>query len=101
MSKFKAGDIAIVIGNRNFGRCVELVARYVGPCRVEVKGNRWVAVPDGITAWLVAADAMEGELTKSKRVVKTDEAVCRESKLIPLKGDFQPDQQKSMEEVEQ
>lgn len=97
MSKFKAGDLALVIGNRNLGRCVELIARYVGPCRVEVKGNRWVVVPDGVPAWLVAAEAMEGELTKSGRVVETDEAVVSEVKLVPLRGDFQPEQQKAKE----
>ncbi|WP_009616800.1 MULTISPECIES: hypothetical protein [unclassified Pseudomonas] len=40
MSKFKAGDLALVIGERNFGRCVELISFHVGPCRVDIKGNR-------------------------------------------------------------
>ncbi|MCC0321263.1 hypothetical protein [Pseudomonas aeruginosa] len=99
MSKFKVGDLAMVIGSRNFGRCVELISRHVGPCRVEVAGNRWVAVPDGVPAWLVAAEGMKAELTKSNRVVKTDEVVVSEVKLVPLRGDFQPEQQKAKEEI--
>ncbi|HFH2966647.1 hypothetical protein [Pseudomonas aeruginosa] len=97
MSKFKAGDIALVIGSRNFGRCVDLISRHVGPCRVEVTGNRWVIVPDGVPAWLVTAKDMEAQMTMSGRIVKTDEVVISEVKLVPLRGDFQPEQQKSRE----
>lgn len=97
MSKFKAGDLALCIGERNFGRCVELISHHIGPCSVDVKGNRWVIVPDGVAAWRVTAKDMIGELTVSGKSVKTDEVVVRESKLIPLKGDFQPEQQKAKE----
>ncbi|SDK39835.1 hypothetical protein SAMN05216189_103714 [Pseudomonas delhiensis] len=36
-------------------------------------------------------------MTMSGRVVKTDEVVISEVKLVPLRGDFQPEQQKSRE----
>lgn len=97
MSKFKAGDLALVIGERNFGRCVELISFHVGPCRVDIKGNRWVIVPEGVPAWRVTAKDLAGELVPSGKAVKTDEVLIRESKLIPLKGDFQPEQQKAKE----
>lgn len=99
MSRFKAGDLALVIGSAiNCGRCVELIYRVVGPARVEVNdGRQWVEVPDGIPAWVVKADRLCGTITKSKKQIFLNEAVVGEKRLIPLRGDFTPEQSKQQE----
>ncbi|MCY1283273.1 hypothetical protein D3C76_1396860 [compost metagenome] len=99
MSKFKTGDLALVIGpSVNTGRCVELVRCVVGPAKVDLnEGRNWVDVPDGIHAWVVAADRLEGVLTRSGKTICVSEVMYHENRLMPLRGDFQPEQQKAKE----
>lgn len=101
MSKFKAGDLALVIrAPKNFGRCVELISRHVGPQRVDYPGNAkngWCLVPEGEVGWLVTAERLKNERVSSGAVCECDFAVFKERGLAPLRGDFQPEQQKSRE----
>lgn len=82
MSKFKAGDLALSIKGVFLGQSVELV-RLVHPGE-EVRsrdGSRYIYTPtESVQAgWLVRA----GEMS----------AVKFESTLMPLRGDFQPEQE--------
>ncbi|HCI2725791.1 hypothetical protein FA385_25605 [Pseudomonas aeruginosa] len=78
MSKFKAGDLALVI-NHTFppvvGTCVELISRHlVGPVdRSNPMDPGVYETPEGEPVW--------------------------EKWLMPLKGDFHPEQQKAKEEI--
>lgn len=95
MSKFKAGDLAVIVGahfsTENIGKVVILVEFLAANevHEVECMGFRHRAPHDG---WLV-----EGENVVSRF---GDEGVCiiLEKHLMPLKGDFQPEQQKAKEE---
>ncbi len=88
MSKFKAGDLALVI-NHTFppvvGTCVELRSRHlVGPVdRSNPMDPGVYETPDGEPVW----------------VVDDQGAIVWEKWLMPLRGDFQPEQQKAKEEV--
>ncbi|EME90393.1 TPA: hypothetical protein ACID5V_004145 [Pseudomonas aeruginosa] len=75
MSKFKAGDLALIVSaqyEENLGTVVQLV-----------RVDGFYSLISGETSWLV-----EGEGRG---------CYCRESALIPLRGDFQPEQQKAKE----
>lgn len=79
MSNFKPGDPALIIKSRfteNIGRQVELVSRVM-------------AHPEDVPQWLVRAS--HGELRALLNITGTavysEEAVCRETSLMPLRGD--------------
>lgn len=99
MSKFKAGDLALVIGDSlNAGRCVELVRHVVGPADVKVnEGRNWIRIPEGGQEWVVKADRLEGTLTISGKTVFVGELTYSEKHLIPLRGDFTPEEMREME----
>lgn len=85
MSQFKEGDIALVIGGNAFlGSQVE-VLRWLTPGDELVhEGAPYVYTPKtGRSAWMVSCGARFG--------------VKHESNLMPLRGDFAPEQQKSRE----
>lgn len=98
MSKFKAGDLAIIVGvhtkTENLGRVVELVERLLPgqsfrrPDGVMTKLNENSPSP----GWLVVADDLVSS-QGHKGFASVDER-----HLMPLKGDFQPEQQKAKEE---
>lgn len=96
MSKFKAGDLALIVGcnknPKNLGKVVELIA-WVSPGEV-------FHAPDG-REYLADTDQRSGGW-----VVQGENFVSRNSQpwgwveerhLIPLNGDFQPEQQKAKE----
>ncbi|EPK5820799.1 hypothetical protein L4Z93_000895 [Pseudomonas aeruginosa] len=84
MSKFKAGDLALVI-NHTFppviGTCVELISRHlVSPVdRSNPMDPGVYETSDGEPAW----------------VVDDQKSIVWEKWLMPLRGDFQPEQQKA------
>lgn len=86
MSKFKAGDLALVI-NHTFppvvGTCVELISRHlVGPVdRSDPMDPGVYETPDGEPVW----------------VVDDQKSIVWEKWLMPLRGNFQPEQQKAKE----
>lgn len=75
MSKFKAGDLALMKKawhQENVGRCVELVCVNAAYSKI-IRETAWIVKGEGPGAW------------------------APESWLMPLRGDFQPEQQKSRE----
>lgn len=102
MSQFKAGDSALIIGSPwpdcpNIGRQVELVGLY-GP------GDEFVA-PDGKpgsngtdeSLWLCFSADLKAMNMRDIWIDRGGVAFARETHLMPLRGDFQPEQQKSRE----
>jgi len=102
MSQFKPGDLAMIVNSscsKNIGKTVRLVEFAPVGSEPEVNGEiyterlhaSWVVEsPDGSSS-LIVPRATTGEL---KTVCA---GVCRESWLMPLRGDFAPEQQKSRE----
>lgn len=86
MSKFKAGDLALCLGGFLMGQAVELI-RFVEPGDVvkSIGGRRsYVFRPSlGIGGWHVASGMSS--------------CVAHEKDLMPLRGNFQPEQQKAKE----
>jgi hypothetical protein len=96
MSKFKAGDLALVVGcvrnPKNIGKAVELLEEvWPGEGFTDPSGSFRIAEPVGDRPfWLAASDdlvSIEGKPW----------GLFEESHLMPLRGDFQPEQQKSRE----
>lgn len=86
MSKFKAGDIAINLQNIpeciSAGLEVELISRLAPGDQFEDGGQHYVVKS---AAWWVLHEG--------------DRLYIPERYLMPLKGDFQPEQQKAKEEI--
>lgn len=83
--QFKPGDLALVIAGRFLGQAVELI-RFVQPGErvVSPTGKIYEFRPKaGVGGWLCASD--------SAMVIK------HEKNLMPLRGDFVPEQQKAKE----
>ncbi|WP_440064825.1 hypothetical protein ACTAB2_05600 [Pseudomonas syringae] len=84
-NQFKPGDLALVIAGGFLGQALELI-RFVQPGETVVSptGKIYEFRPKaGIGGWLCASD--------SEMVIK------HEKNLIPLRGDFSPEQQKAKE----
>ena len=100
MSKFKAGDLAVIIGafnvTSNIGQACELV-EYLQAEQV----STWVDPSDGLRiqnaagspAWLVVGSELTSWCGSPGWVL------AAERHLMPLRGDFQPEQQKAKEVV--
>lgn len=94
-NQFKPGDLAIIVGCTQFpqilGRCVELVTRHQRGELFFVYGAPFRPSED---AWLVSGDSVSQPLVDGG----TLDGMCMiaERHLAPLRGDFQPEQQKSM-----
>ncbi|MFP6354723.1 hypothetical protein VST52_07155 [Pseudomonas aeruginosa] len=95
MSKFKAGDIAMIIGanvlTQNIGKVVELSAfvedgdLYVGP------GAELCRHSD-IGCWVVRG---EGLFFRTDKEVREGFSICEERHLMPLPKEQTPEQQKA------
>ena len=103
-NKFKPGDLAIITNARhateNIGRACELVAAIQpGQTYREPDGRLCTANPEiGEQGWLVVgADVVGRRLTEFGVVPTPGHALVLERWLMPLRGDFQPEQQKSWE----
>lgn len=98
MSQFKPGDLALVIASRtglNIGKTVKLDRFVTKGEEIHLSGWTLFCTCD---SWLATGDL----LTKlgSGRVLQTAQHGFREKCLMPLQGNFQPEQQKSLEVVE-
>ena len=85
-NQFKAGDLALVIAGGHLGETAELI-RYVQPGEVVVSptsGKEYQFRPSaGVGGWLcIFSDFL---------------AIKHEKNLMPLRGDFEPEQQKTKE----
>lgn len=97
--KFKPGDLALIVNTvrtpEYIGKTVELVEfqrqgnYYQGPKRERLRAEG--------DAWLVKGD-LSGSFTHMGRITPTPGiALVREKHLMPLRGDFTPEQQKAKE----
>ncbi|MEO8640944.1 hypothetical protein [Pseudomonas sp.] len=104
MSQFKQGDLALIVGSSctvNIGKTVRLV-EFVPVGGVPIVNGQaytprlhptWVVeTPDGASS-LIVPRATTG------RLQSVSVGACRESWLMPLRGDFTPERQKSREVV--
>lgn len=91
---FKPGDLAIIIGctrnPRNIGVTVELI-EFIDPGQRAadfhpLSGKRYISIASG-PGWLVSGEALS----------ESGAAICLEKHLMPLRGDFEPEQQKTKE----
>jgi hypothetical protein len=99
--QFKPGDLALIVQahrEENIGKTVELV---------RFSQERWVPYgDDGYTAnnsqmvpcWVVNGDIVTDQDFQGENV-SVKQAVALECHLMPLRGDFAPEQQKSREVI--
>lgn len=101
MSQFKPGDLALIVGSSkgtspNIGMAVELV--------IKLCTNDYFNLPDGRRAvnkgpecWMVEASGLVATTIQTGRIDLGGISLIEERHLIPLRGDFAPEQQKSRE----
>ncbi|WP_236175372.1 hypothetical protein [Pseudomonas pseudonitroreducens] len=101
MSKFKAGDMAMIVGchrdPRNIGSTCTLVQFIKAGDEYELSPGHKVSSP--IDAWLVEGPQVIGAYFNWKcGIIDTPgNGLADQKHLMPLKGDFQPEQQKAKE----
>lgn len=94
---FKPGDLALIIKSikrpENIGKACELLAFMVPGDRVEFEfnGRRVITHIGEKPAWLVAGDGVVGSNGD------VGFALVKPGNLMPLRGDFSPEQQKAKE----
>lgn len=97
MSKFKAGDLALVVKRNDapemVGKCVELV-EFVKKGFTPFSDKGWSPFSDD--AWLVSGEGLVA--MTGIGLLPANFTAFPESFLMPLRGEFQPEQQKSKEE---
>ncbi|MDG9785383.1 hypothetical protein [Metapseudomonas otitidis] len=96
MSKFKPGDLALIVNcyePENIGKCVELVELVPNGCTYE-SGEFEVTNGSGMSLWHVAGDIRTVFDDGDVMVGHAQKAECN---LMPLRGDFQPEQEKAKE----
>jgi hypothetical protein len=92
---FKPGELAMIVGTikrpENVGKACELVAFMAPGARliIEFNGPLEVTHIGSQPAWLVAGDGVTGSTGKLGL------ALVRPDHLMPLRGDFTPEQQKA------
>lgn len=94
--QFKPGDLALVIRRENAGRAVTLARQYLGPTTYRNE-HGYQLIPPGVVAWEVEADSLIATRTATGRVVLVERLAIGEKCLMPLRGDFAPEQQKAKE----
>lgn len=97
MSRFKAGDLALIIrayNPCNIGKTVELVFR--SNDEAIFHGGFYIYNEDRASCW-----AVNGRLAVRSifggDVIYVDGSACPESWLMPLRGDFTPEEMREME----
>nr|WP_319527782.1 hypothetical protein [Pseudomonas laurentiana] len=99
--QFKSGDLALIAGSRtgaspNIGRAVELVIKLVPGQSFTTPSGREAKNVSGYEAWAVHADGATA-VGEGGRVDVGGIFLIQERFLIPLRGDFEPEQQKAKE----
>lgn len=97
--QFKAGDMALVIGasiESNIGVVVELIRKTTDPV-IRLSDGRRVNNPENEICWEVSADGLVTTNKLKTIPFKVKYAAAPERRLMPLRGDFATEQQKSRE----
>ena len=98
MSRFKAGDLALVVGcnkcEHNIGKVVELVRFVRKGEAIQLDGARHRAMID---AWIISGESVAYWSYKNQEMVIGHEGLAAEEHLMPLRGDFTPEQTKQQE----
>lgn len=101
---FKTGDLALAIhcGNANNFKTVELIECIGQPEVVDVPGQDFqVLNTKGEVIWLVRSlgepFVVHRKIREMQGVVSLSEFPLAERRLMPLRGDFTPEQQKAKE----
>jgi len=97
MSQFKSGDLALVVATKtglNIGKVVTLDRMILAGERIELDDMILNVVEDG---WLATGDLLASFPIGVKQVKQHG---FRTKCLMPLRGDFAPEQQKSREVTE-
>lgn len=96
MGQFKAGDMALIVAcllPELIGKTVELVTQISPGDEMVVDGRNWINFND-TAGWVVAGRDLL-VLTDFGHIEKSDVTFIAEHKLMPLRGDFHSQQQKS------
>lgn len=98
MSKFKAGDLAMIVSSlspENVGRVVELVRRVSGESIVLTDGS--TAKVSASICWEITGESLIATSAFYPEGIPVRYAVIEERKLMPLRGDFQPEEERETE----
>lgn len=99
--QLKPGDLAIIVGvsdpaaSSMVGKCVELLQRLTNQERAEIGGVFWRGCD--IPAWVVQGDGLVMKRRVTGLYQNQTLTMISESRLMPLRGDFAPEQAKSHE----
>ena len=98
--QFKPGDLAVIVRcaiQSEIGKSVEIVREIPpGGTIVGLAGKRWVN-PKAVPLLIVRGDLLFVRNYTKQRYEVSDHAAYKASDLMPLKGDFEPEQQKAKE----
>lgn len=99
--QFKPGDLALIIGSSqgvspNIGMAVELVQILESGGLFVLPSGRRIRNA-GPLCWVVYADGAVGQFGNGSFADVGGFTLCQEIYLMPLRGDFEPEQQKSKE----
>ena len=93
---FKTGDLALIVSGPNSGCSVELLSFHVDG-QVLLGSGMYSSVRE--PEWLVAGPGITARFGKSMARHQVKDGLIPPRFLMPLRGDFQPEQQKSREVV--
>lgn len=100
---FKPGDLALIVSSShgtspNIGMAVELVTKLRTNDHFNLPDGRR-AVNKGHECWMVEAAGLFATTLQQGRIDLGGISLVQERYLMPLRGDFEPEQQKAKEAV--
>lgn len=94
--QFKPGDLAMIIQGPNSGACVELL-RFHNSGDVKLGNGCWCEAH--APSWHVSGNSLVAAFDGLPGMHRVTHGLVTEKLLIPLRGDFEPAQQKAKEVV--
>lgn len=92
--QFKTGDLALIIAGPNAGSCVELVSFHVSG-DVRLGNGCWTLAY--VPSWQVSGSGLAATFDGVPGRHKVTHGLISEPYLMPLRGNFAPEQTKSRE----